>query len=83
MAAYAKEGTPVVTGELTVRYERPLPTDVPLLVRSRITERRGRSFFAVAEIQVDGTDEVATRARARLFAMPPEAAPPKTSESAV
>ena len=67
MTAYAKEDTPVVTGELTVRYMAPLPTETPLLIRSKITERRGRSFFAEAEILVAGTEEVLTRGRARLF----------------
>ncbi len=67
MTAYAKEGTTVVTGELTVRYVAPLPTRTPLLIRSKITEKRGRSFFAEGEILVAGTEEVLTRGRARLF----------------
>lgn len=67
MTAYAKESTPVVTGELTVRYHRPLPTRVPLLVRARITESVRGSYFAEGEILVAGEDEAATRARARLF----------------
>ncbi len=67
MTAYAKEGAPVVTGELTVRYEGPLPTETPLLIRGKITERRGRSFFAEGEILVAGTTDILTRARARLF----------------
>lgn len=70
MAAYAKEDTPVVTGELTVRYEHPLPTSTPLRIRSRITERRGSSFFAEAEIFVGEDVSPATRARARLFPFP-------------
>lgn len=67
MTAYAKEGTTVVTGELTVRYMAPLPTRTPLLIRGKITEKRGRSFFAEGEILVAGTEEVLTRGRARLF----------------
>ena len=68
MAAYAKHGTPAVTGELTVRYIRPLPSEEEILVRGHITERRGKSFFAEGEILVAGSPEVLTRARARLFA---------------
>lgn len=68
MTAYAKEGTPVVTGELTVRYMAPLPTDTPIQIRSRITERKGKSFFAEAEIFVEGNPDAITRGRARLFA---------------
>lgn len=68
MTAYAKEGTPAVTGELTVRYVSPLPTQTPLLIRGRITERRGNSFFAEGEILVAGQPDVVTRAHARLFA---------------
>ena len=70
MTIYAKEGVPAVTGELTVRYLRPLPSRVPIVVRSQITERRGKSFFAQGEILVVGREEVVTRARARLFPMP-------------
>ena len=43
MAAFAKHATPVVTGELTVRYRRPAPTGVPLLVRGRIVEIAGNA----------------------------------------
>ena len=67
MNVYAKKGTPVVTGELTVRYVAPLPTQTPLVIRSKITEKKGQSYMAEGEIVVAGSDEVVTRARARLF----------------
>lgn len=67
MNVYAKKGTPAVTGELTVRYVAPLPTQTPLVIRSRITEQRGKSYFAEGEILLAGTEDVITRARARLF----------------
>lgn len=68
MTAYAKEGTAVVTGELTVRYMAPLPTETPILIRSKITGSKGNSFFAEAEIFVQGNPEAITRGKARLFA---------------
>lgn len=67
MTSYAKNGTPVVTGELTVRYMAPLPTETPILIRSRITGTKGRSYFAEAEIFVAGKPDVVTRGKARLF----------------
>ena len=74
MAAYAKHGTPAVTGELTVRYMKPLPSEQDIVVRGHITEQRDRSFFAEGEILIAGSSEVVTRARARLFAMQEDSA---------
>jgi uncharacterized protein (TIGR00369 family) len=70
MTAYAKEATGVVTGELTVRYLRAVPTATPLLIRGRITERRAGSFFIEGRICLAATGEELTRARGRFFAMP-------------
>jgi len=69
MTAYAKEGTGVVTGELTVRYLRGVPTETPLLIRGRITERRAGSFFIEGRICLAATGEELTRAQGRFFAM--------------
>lgn len=68
MTAYAKAGTTVVTGELTVRYLRTVPTATPLLIAGRITETRGRSFFIDGTIRLAATGEELTRARGRFFA---------------
>jgi len=68
MAAYAKLGTPVFTGELTVRYLKPVPTHTPLLVRSRILETKGRSSWIEGAIHLADTGEELTRARGRFFA---------------
>ena len=68
MTAYAKAGTGVVTGELTVRYLRPVPTATPVLVAGRITESRGRSFFIAGSIRLAGSGEELTRAQGRFFA---------------
>ena len=70
MTAYAKAGTPVVTGELTVRYLHAAPTETPLLVRGRIAESRGRSYFIDGAILVAGTGEEVARARGRFFVDP-------------
>jgi acyl-coenzyme A thioesterase PaaI-like protein len=69
MTAYAKGGTPVVTGELTVRYLAAVPTETPLLVRGRITETRGRSFFIAGSIVLASSGEELTRAHGRFFAV--------------
>ncbi|MEW6268908.1 MAG: PaaI family thioesterase [Thermodesulfobacteriota bacterium] len=73
MTAYAKGGTGVVTGELTVRYLRTVPTRTPLVIRGGITERRNGSFFIAGSIALAGTDEELTRAQGRFFAAPPAA----------
>jgi acyl-coenzyme A thioesterase PaaI-like protein len=68
MTAYAKWGTPVLTGELTVRYLLPVPTATPLLVRGRLMETKGKSAFIEGAIYRAGSDEELTRARGRFFA---------------
>lgn len=69
MTAYAKAGTGVVTGELTVRYLRAVPTGTPLVIRGCITERRANSFFIAGSICLAATGEELTRAQGRFFAM--------------
>jgi uncharacterized protein (TIGR00369 family) len=68
MTAFAKAGTSVVTGELTVRYLRSVPTRTPLVVRGRITERRNGSFFITGTIALADGGEELTRAQGRFFA---------------
>ena len=68
MTAYAKLGTPVFTGELTVRYVKTVPTETPLLVRGRITGTKGRSSFIEGGIYLASTGEELTRAHGRFFA---------------
>lgn len=77
MTAYAKAGTGVVTGELTVRYLRPAPSGAPLLLAGRITETRGNSFFIAGSIRLADGGEELTHARGRFFA----AAPSDTQET--
>jgi acyl-coenzyme A thioesterase PaaI-like protein len=70
MAVYAKRGIGVVTGELTVRYRKPVPSGTPLVVRGRILEQRGRSFLIEGGIHLAETGEELTRARGRFFLAP-------------
>ena len=68
MTAHAKVGTSVVTGELTIRYIRPVPTATPIIARGRIVERKGKSSFIEGGIYLASTGEELTRARGRFFA---------------
>ena len=71
MTVHAKHGRHVVTGELTVRYRRPVPTGTPLLVRGRIVEAHRGRFVVEGGIHLAGTDEELTRGRGQIF-VPPE-----------
>ncbi len=71
VTAVAKAGVQVVTGEMTVRYLRPVPTGTPILARGRIIERKGNSFFIEGAIYLAGGGEELTRARGRFFAQKP------------
>jgi hypothetical protein len=50
---------PAFTGELTVRYERPVPIETPLELRARLVGRERRKLFITAECR-DGDTVVAT-----------------------
>jgi uncharacterized protein (TIGR00369 family) len=70
MAAYARCGTSVVTGELTVRYLRPVPTGTALVVRGRIVEERERSYGVEGGIYLAATGEELSRGRGWFFVAP-------------
>jgi uncharacterized protein (TIGR00369 family) len=67
MTAYAKAGTPVFTGELTVRYLRPVPTGAPLRVRGRIVEAKTKGWIIEGAITLADTGEELTRGYGRFF----------------
>src|SRR5690348_7234148 len=47
---------PAFAGELTVRYERPVPIEEPLEMRARLVDRERRKLFITAECRsADGT----------------------------
>lgn len=75
MTAYAKRGHPVVTGELTLRYVKPVPTGVPLLIRGRIVAEKGRSAFIEGAIHLAADGEVLTTGRGRFFDFPEAVTP--------
>ena len=50
---------PAFTGELTVRYVKPVPIETPLEMRSRLVDRERRKLFITAECR-DGDEIVAT-----------------------
>ena len=50
---------PAFTGELTVRYEKPVPVNKPLEMRARLRGRERRKLFIEAEAH-DGDELVAT-----------------------
>jgi acyl-coenzyme A thioesterase PaaI-like protein len=70
-----QENDPTVWGvavELAVRYRRPLPLEVELTARGRITRRQSRIFEGSGEIYLpDGT--VAASASGKYVSMPLEA----------
>jgi acyl-coenzyme A thioesterase PaaI-like protein len=65
--ANAAAGVGGFTAELTVRYRRPTPYDVPLTVRARTDSVDGRRVRASGEILADG---VVTAEASGLFLMP-------------
>ncbi len=73
MAAYAKLGAAVVTGELKMRYQRPVPVSVPLRIVAQIQKRDARSAFIDATISLDGEEEARTTATGRFFFVRSEA----------
>jgi len=70
MTAYAKAGMPVFTGELTIRYLRPVPTATPLRVHGRLVEAKSKGWIIEGSITLAETGEELTRARGRFFAQP-------------
>jgi acyl-coenzyme A thioesterase PaaI-like protein len=50
---------PAFTGELTVRYVKPVPIETPLEMRARLVDRERRKLFITAECR-DGDEVVAT-----------------------
>jgi uncharacterized protein (TIGR00369 family) len=64
-AAGAK-GFKCVTGEISVRFIKPAPTGVPLTVRGRLIEDKGRIVLAESDIRDAAGTEFA-RASGKLF----------------
>jgi acyl-CoA thioesterase FadM len=65
--ANAAAGVGGFTAELTIRYRRPTPYNVPLTIRARTDRVDGRRVHASGEIVADG---VVTAEASGLFLMP-------------
>jgi acyl-coenzyme A thioesterase PaaI-like protein len=73
-AAYFLRGSYVVTGELSVRYEKPCPVEVDIVAAATIVEVRPR--YLIVEGRVTCDDVVLARSTGRFFPVDrPTAAP--------
>ena len=59
-----------VTGELTVRYVKPVPLETPLLGRGRLVEDHGRYVDVEGSLEELGTERILATARGRFFPIP-------------
>jgi acyl-coenzyme A thioesterase PaaI-like protein len=60
-----------VTGELTVRYVKPVPTDTPLIGRGSLVADHGRYVDVEGRSEELSTGRVLASARARFFPVTP------------
>ena len=63
-------GRVAVTGELTVRYLRPVPVETPVVGHGRVTDDHGRYLEVEGRLERLDTGEVLATARARFFPVP-------------
>ena len=66
-AAVRTTGRVAVTGELTVRYVKPVPLETPLVGSGRVTARHDRYVDVEAALEELTTALVLARARGRFF----------------
>jgi acyl-coenzyme A thioesterase PaaI-like protein len=66
-AVAAATGKPNVTGELTVRYVAPAPTETPLLGRGRVTADHGRYVDVEGRLESFPEGRLLASARGRFF----------------
>jgi acyl-coenzyme A thioesterase PaaI-like protein len=66
------EGLASYTMELTVRYRAPVPTQSPIIVRARATERTDRRCIVTAEAVANGATDVLADGRGVFAVVPPE-----------
>jgi acyl-coenzyme A thioesterase PaaI-like protein len=72
LAAAAKQATArsAVTGELTVRYLKPVPVETPIIGRGSLVADHGRYVDVEGRLEELGTGGVLATARARFFPIP-------------
>ncbi|MDM7926349.1 MAG: PaaI family thioesterase [bacterium] len=68
-----------VTGEMTVRYLKPVSTGVRHTARGRVTENKGRLIRTEGTLE-DGDGVIVARAQAKLFVVSREPGEKKSSE---
>jgi acyl-coenzyme A thioesterase PaaI-like protein len=59
-----------VTGELTVRYVKPVPVETPIIGKGALVADHGRYVDAEGRLEELGTGTVLATARARFFPIP-------------
>jgi uncharacterized protein (TIGR00369 family) len=64
-AAWAVRGGHVVTGEISVRYRRPCPVEIPLALSARVTAEHSR--YLTIEAEVRRADELLARSTGKFF----------------
>jgi acyl-coenzyme A thioesterase PaaI-like protein len=78
-AAARATGRPSVTGELTVRYVKPVPVATPLLGRGRLVTDHGRYVDVAGSLERLATGEVVATARGRFFPVDPGSPGPRAT----
>jgi uncharacterized protein (TIGR00369 family) len=66
-AAAREAGKPAVTGELTVRYVKPVPSETPLLGRGRVLTDHRRYVDVEGTLEEFSARRVVATARGRFF----------------
>lgn len=59
-----------VTGELTVRYLKPVPVETPIIGKGSLVADHGRYVDVAGQLEELGTGTVLATARARFFPIP-------------
>jgi acyl-coenzyme A thioesterase PaaI-like protein len=59
-----------VTGELTVRYVKPVPVETPIIGRGSLVADHGRYIDVEGRLEELGTGSVLATARGRFFPLP-------------
>jgi acyl-coenzyme A thioesterase PaaI-like protein len=59
-----------VTGELTVRYMKPVPVETPIVGKGSLVADHGRYVDVAGQLEELGTGSVLATARARFFPIP-------------
>ena len=63
-------GELAVTGELTVRYVKPVPIGRPLVARAWTERREGRRWYVAGELRLESTGAVLARGSAIMVVRP-------------